>query len=120
VAAKAALSNATCLGHPDPTARLALHVDTSSSHIGAALHKQLKGRSTWQSLGFFSHKLEAVQAKRSAFDRELFACVEGIQHFLFISRAEASPSTRITSRSWGLWRVSLIPGRHASVVTWPT
>jgi hypothetical protein len=59
-------------------------VDTSSSHIGAALHKQLKGCSTWQPLGFFSHKLEAVQAKRSAFDRELFACVEGIQHFLFI------------------------------------
>jgi hypothetical protein len=39
VAAKAALSKATWLGLPDPKARLALHVDASSSHIGAALHQ---------------------------------------------------------------------------------
>ena len=38
IAAKAALSRATWLGHPDPSARLALHVDASASHIGAALH----------------------------------------------------------------------------------
>jgi hypothetical protein len=63
VAAKAALAKATWLGHPDPTVRLALHVDASSSHIGAALHQQLKGHSTWQPLGFFSCKLEAAQAK---------------------------------------------------------
>ncbi len=33
---------------------------------------------------FFSRKLEASQAKWSAFDRELLACVEGIRHFRFI------------------------------------
>jgi cleavage and polyadenylation specificity factor subunit 1 len=89
MAAKAALSKATWLGHPDPTVRLALHVDASSSHIRAALHQWLKSHSTWQPLGFFSHKLEAVQAKWSVFDRELFACVEGIQHFRFILEGRA-------------------------------
>ncbi len=63
VAAKAALSKTSWLGNPDPTARLALHVDTSSSHIGTALHQRLNGHSTWQPLGFFSHKLKAAQAK---------------------------------------------------------
>jgi hypothetical protein len=38
----------------------------------------------WQPLGFFSRKLEDSQAKWSAFDRELYACVEGIRHFRFI------------------------------------
>ncbi len=84
VAAKAALGRATWLGHPDPEAKLALHVDASSSHIGAALHQQPKGHSAWQPLGFFSRKLEVAQAKWSAFDRELLACVEGIRHFRFI------------------------------------
>jgi hypothetical protein len=51
--AKASLSRATWLGHPSPSAHLALHVDASSSHIGAALHQRLQGRSTWQPLGFF-------------------------------------------------------------------
>ncbi len=89
VAAKAALAKATWLGRPNPTARLDLHMDASSSHIGAALHQQLKGHSTWQPLGFFSRKLEAAQAKWSAFDRELFACVEGIRHFRFILEGRA-------------------------------
>ncbi len=84
VGAKAALSRATWLGHPDPAAQLALHVDASSSHVGAALHQQPKGSVGWQPLGFFSRKLESAQAKWSAFDRELYACVEGIHHFRFI------------------------------------
>ncbi len=84
VAAKVALSKATWLGHPNPTATLALHVDASASHIGAALHQRPQGHSTWQPLGFFSRKLEASQAKWSAFDRELLACVEGIRHFQII------------------------------------
>jgi hypothetical protein len=89
VAAKAALGKATWLGHPDPKARLALHMDASSSHIGAALHQQLQGHSSWQPLGFFSRKLETAQAKWSAFDRELLACVEGIHHFRFILEGRA-------------------------------
>jgi hypothetical protein len=63
VAAKVALSKATWLGHPSPTATLALHVDASASHIGAALHQRPQGHSTWQPLVFFSRKLEATQAK---------------------------------------------------------
>ncbi len=84
MAAKAALGRATWLGHPDPEARLALHMDASSSHICVALHQQPKGHSIWQPLGFFSRKLEVAQAKWSASDRELLACVEGIRHFRFI------------------------------------
>ncbi len=52
MAAKAALGKATWLGHPDPKARLALHVDASSLHIGAALQQQPKGTplgSLWDS-----------------------------------------------------------------------
>jgi cleavage and polyadenylation specificity factor subunit 1 len=89
VAAKAALGEATWLGHPDPEARLVLHVDASASHIGAALHQQSKGHSTWQPLGFFSRKLETAQTKWSAFDRELLACVDGIRHFRFILEGRA-------------------------------
>ncbi len=82
--AKAVLSRARWLGHPDPAAQLALHVDASASHIGAALHQRSGGHGAWRPLGFFSPKLEVAQAKWSAFDRELYACVEGIRHFRFI------------------------------------
>jgi hypothetical protein len=97
VAAKAALGKATWLGHPDPKARLALHMASSASHIGAALHQQPKGHSTWQPLGFFSCKLEAAQTKWSAFDRELFACVEGICHFDLFWKGRPSPSLQTTN-----------------------
>jgi hypothetical protein len=73
-ATKSALSGATLLGHPDPRAVLALHVDASASHVGAALHQRTKGCPFWQPLGFFSRKLDLAQ-KWSAFDCELFACV---------------------------------------------
>ncbi len=59
--AKASLSRATWLGHPSPTAHLALHVNASSSHIGAALHQRLKGHSTWQPLGFFQESLRLAK-----------------------------------------------------------
>ncbi len=105
--AKASLRWATWLGHLSPMAHLALHVDALSSHIGAALHQQLKDHSTWQPLGFFSKKLEVGQAKKSAFDRELIACVEGIRHFRFI--LEGQPFTIYMDRkplSGALARVS--------------
>jgi hypothetical protein len=89
VAAKQALSKATWLAHPDPSASLALHVDASASHVGAALHKRIRGCSGWQPLGFFSRKLDTAQTRWSAFDRELFACVEGIRHFRFILEGRA-------------------------------
>jgi cleavage and polyadenylation specificity factor subunit 1 len=82
--AKTALKNATWLAHPHPRARLALHVDASASHVGAALQQQQPGEKEWQPLGFFSKKLEASQVRWSAFDRELLACVASIRHFRFI------------------------------------
>jgi hypothetical protein len=88
-AAKHALSRATWLGHPDPSATLALHVDASASHVGAALHQRARGCFGWQPLGFFSKKLDAAQMRWSAFDRELFACVEGIRHFRYILEGRA-------------------------------
>ena len=72
--AKAALSNATWLQHPDPTARIALHVDASATHVGAVLQQQSPGNQNWSPLGFFSKKLSSSQVKWSAFDRELWAC----------------------------------------------
>jgi transposase InsO family protein len=87
--AKAALSEATWLAHPHPKARLALHVDASASHVGAALHQQVPGRDDWQPLGFFSRKLNTAQVKWSAFDRELLACVASIRHFRFILEGRA-------------------------------
>jgi cleavage and polyadenylation specificity factor subunit 1 len=88
-AAKRALSRATWLEHPDPSAALALHVDASASHVGAALHQRARGRSAWRPLGFFSKKLDEAQTRWSAFDRELFACVEGIRHFRYILEGRA-------------------------------
>jgi hypothetical protein len=117
---KASLSRATWLGHPSSTAHLALHVDALSSHIGAALHQQLKDHSTWQTLGFFSKKLEVGQAKWSAIDRELLSCVAGIRHFRFI--LEGPPFTIYTDHShyWWLWHVSQTQGQLASVTIWHT
>jgi hypothetical protein len=62
-AAKLALSKATWLGHPAPSAVLTLHVDASASHVGAALHQEIGGRPGWQPLGFFSKKLDTAQQK---------------------------------------------------------
>jgi hypothetical protein len=42
--------------------------------VGACLQQQLHRKKAWQSLGFFSKKLEADQKKYSAFDKELFSC----------------------------------------------
>ena len=83
-AAKESLMQATWLAHPHPRARLALHVDASATHVGAALHQMEPGGRAWRPLGFFSRKLDAAQLKWSAFDRELLACVSSIRHFRYI------------------------------------
>ena len=82
--AKAALTKATWLQHPDPAAQIALHVDASASHVGAVLQQQMPGSENWCPLGFFSKKLSPSQVKWSAFNRELWACFSGIRHFRFI------------------------------------
>jgi hypothetical protein len=50
-AAKSGLEKATCLAHPHPRAKLALHVDASASHVGAALHQQEAVRLLFQKAG---------------------------------------------------------------------
>jgi hypothetical protein len=63
---------------------LSVVVDASAMHVGACLKHQLPGRKDSQPLGFFSKKLEAAQQKYSAFDRELFSCYSGIQHYRYM------------------------------------
>jgi hypothetical protein len=90
-AAKAALSKAALLAHPDPQAELALAVDASAEHVGAALQQRRSSAAPWQPLGFFSRKLEPAQMKYSAFDRELLACCAGIRHFRFMLEGRLLP-----------------------------
>ena len=66
--AKLALTSATWLQHPHPEAHVALHVDASTSHMGAVLQQQVPGSQGWCPLGFFSKKLSPSQVKWSAFD----------------------------------------------------
>jgi len=83
-AAKEALATATILAHPQEKADLALMVDASADHVGAALQQRSSSAAPWEPLGFFSRKLDQAQTRYSAFDRELFACVSGIRHFRFM------------------------------------
>jgi len=83
-AAKDALAAAATLAHPKRGAELALMVDASGGHVGAALQQRSSPRAGWQPLGFVSHKLSPAETRYSAFDRELLACVTGIRHFRFM------------------------------------
>ncbi len=69
-------------------------VDASADHVGAALQQRRSAAADWQSLAFFSKKLEPAQMQYSAFDRELFACVAGIRHFRYM--LEGRPFTIYT------------------------
>ena len=107
---KAALISSTWLQHPDPAAKLALHVDASGSHVGAVLQQQAADSAEWAPLGFFSKKLSAAQVKWSPFDRELWACFAGIRHFRFILEGRSftiftdhKPLTYALSRSTDAW-----------------
>ena len=73
---------------------MALMVDASAAHIGAALQQRESATAAWQPLGFFSKKLDATQQRYSAYDRELLACVQGIRHFRFM--LEGRPFTLYT------------------------
>jgi hypothetical protein len=79
-AAKAALAAAAELARPQHGAELALMVDASAEHMGAALQQRLSPRAAWQPLGFYSKKFDPAQVCYSAFDRELLACCSGIRH----------------------------------------
>ena len=86
-AAKAALSAATPLVHPSPSAEISLAVDASASHVGAVLQQRIRG--SWQPLAFFSQKLSSPQQRYSAFDRELLAVYLALRHFRLILEGRA-------------------------------
>ncbi|KFD62011.1 hypothetical protein M514_25821 [Trichuris suis] len=77
--AKVALSNATLLQHPDPSAPLALMVDASHEAIGAVLQQKTEG--SWKPLAFFSRRLHPHQKRYSTFGRELLAAYSAVRHF---------------------------------------
>jgi hypothetical protein len=83
-AARTALGAATLLAHSQQDQELAVMVDASPDHVGAALQQRRSPAADWQPLAFFSTKLEPVQMRYSAFDRELFACVSCIRHFCYM------------------------------------
>ena len=61
--AKVALSEATILAHPQLEPKLSLAVDASDHHGGGVL--QQKCAASWQSLAFFSRKLNAAEIRYS-------------------------------------------------------
>ena len=82
LAAKSALVVAVPLVFPLPAAKISLAVDASESHIGGVMQQWERGG--WRPLAFFSKKLNAAQAKSSAFDRELLAVYMAVRHFRFM------------------------------------
>jgi len=60
--AKEALAAAALLRHPVQGAAIALMVDASADHVGAALQQRVSAAAPWQPLGFFSRKLSAAEA----------------------------------------------------------
>jgi hypothetical protein len=98
-AARSALGAAAQLAHPQQDQELALMVDTSYDHVGAALQQQSSLSAAWQPLAFFSKKLEPAQRRYSAFDKELFACVSCIRHSATCWKGALSPSPSTTSCS---------------------
>ena len=80
ISSKKGLEKVTVLAHPGKHAKLALSVDASETHVGAALQQETR-TGELVPLGFFSKKLEAAQTRYSAFDRELLAIYLAIRHF---------------------------------------
>lgn len=76
---KEGLSRATLLAHLDPTARLAVTTDASSTAIGAVVQQYT--REGWQPLAFLSKKLSSAQRQYSPYDRELLAIYAAIKHY---------------------------------------
>ena len=78
---KEALSAATMLVHPHPSAPTSLTTDASDRGIGAVLEQFSSG--SWKPLAFFSKAFSPAELKYSAFDRELLAVHASIRHFKY-------------------------------------
>jgi hypothetical protein len=61
--------------HSEASPPLSLVTDASTSALGAVLQQRVKN--AWQPVAFFSKKLNPVQQKYNAYDRELLA----VKHF---------------------------------------
>jgi hypothetical protein len=83
-ATRSTLRAAPLLAHPQQNQELGLMVDASAEHVCVDHQQRSALSAAWQPLAFFSKKLEPVQMRYSAFDRELFACVSGIHHFCYM------------------------------------
>ncbi|GBM42570.1 Transposon Ty3-G Gag-Pol polyprotein [Araneus ventricosus] len=79
LAAKNAIAEATLLRHPITGAQLSLWVDASDVAIGGTLSQLSQGK--WESIAFFSMKLNKSQQKWSTYDRELFSIYSAIKKF---------------------------------------
>ena len=79
-AARMSLSARLELFHLDPSAKLSVAVNASSTHVGTVLQQTGNTRLT-QPLSFFLRKLSSVQSKYSAFNRELLAAFSAFRHW---------------------------------------
>ena len=111
---------ATHLAHPGRKAILALSVDASGTHEGAALQQE-RSPGSLQPLGFFCRKLNTTEQKYSTFDRELLAVYAAIRHFQwalegrrFYVLSDHKPLTFALHRQSDAW--SARQQRHLSYV----
>ena len=79
---KEALSNATLLAHPNPSAKLSLVCDASDNAMGAVLQQDVDNAK--EPLCFFSRSFSHTQKNYSTYDRELLAIYSAIKHFKYL------------------------------------
>ena len=117
--ANAALISSMWLQHPDPAAKLALHVDASRSHVGAVLQQQAADSAEWAPLGFFSKKLSSAQVSGVYLTRSCGPVLPEYGTSGSFWKADVLPSSRITSLLHMLCLAPLMPGQPSSVATCP-
>jgi hypothetical protein len=98
VEVKQALAAATLLAHPSQHAELAVVVDASASHVGAALHQRSSAAAAWQPLGFFSKKMDPPKHATAPLTESSSPVSWASGIFATCWRAVFLLSTRITNR----------------------
>lgn len=81
-ACKDDIANATMLNYLSSNGKLTLTVDASDTAVGAVLHQICEGKA--KPLGFYSKQLADAQRNYSAYDRELAAVYQGVDHFKYL------------------------------------
>ena len=67
--------------HPQPNAPTCIVTDASDVAIEAVLQQQIQ--SQWCPIAYFSRKLKPAERNYSAFNRELLAIYQAVQHFCY-------------------------------------